>query len=139
VYIFLSLLVQLKVCTPYSKGGLGLRSLIKLNEASNLKLCWDLLHSEASWVKVLTDRVLGNGKPINHHISSSLWSSIKSEFNVIMDNSSWQLGSGQNILLWEDAWCGEPLKDRLHINETLFRELPGKVCDLIHNRSWLIP
>jgi hypothetical protein len=41
-----------KVCTPYAEGGLGLRSLIKLNEASNLKLCWDLLHSEASWTKV---------------------------------------------------------------------------------------
>jgi hypothetical protein len=56
-----------------------------------------------------------------------------------MDNFSWQLGSGQNILLWEDAWCGEPLKDRLNINETLLRELPAKVCDIIHNRSWLIP
>jgi hypothetical protein len=32
------------VCKPLSEGGLGLRSLVKLNEAANLKLCWDLLH-----------------------------------------------------------------------------------------------
>jgi hypothetical protein len=34
-----------KVCAPYEEGGLGLRSLIALNEAANLKWCWELLHS----------------------------------------------------------------------------------------------
>jgi hypothetical protein len=34
-----------KVCRPHAQGGLNLRSLIKLNLASNLKLCWSLLHS----------------------------------------------------------------------------------------------
>lgn len=29
------------VCKPYNEGGLGLRSLPILNEASKLKLCWD--------------------------------------------------------------------------------------------------
>jgi hypothetical protein len=33
-----------KVCAPYEEGGLGLRSLIFLNEAANLKLCWDLMN-----------------------------------------------------------------------------------------------
>jgi hypothetical protein len=34
-----------KVCRPHAQGGLNLRSLIKLNLSSNLKLCWSLLHS----------------------------------------------------------------------------------------------
>lgn len=34
-----------KLCKPVEEGGLGLRSLRKLNEATNLKLCWDMLHS----------------------------------------------------------------------------------------------
>lgn len=32
------------ICNPYSEGGFGTRSLIALNEASNLKLCWDFLN-----------------------------------------------------------------------------------------------
>lgn len=35
-----------KVCKPYVEGGLGIRSLIALNSASNLKLCWDLHNSD---------------------------------------------------------------------------------------------
>lgn len=35
-----------KVCKSYDEGGLGIRSLICLNESFNLKLCWDLVHSQ---------------------------------------------------------------------------------------------
>jgi hypothetical protein len=52
------------------KGGLGLRSLMKLNEAYNLKLCWHLLHSS--------------------DLSISL-------FSVITESSSWLLGNGASI------------------------------------------
>jgi hypothetical protein len=38
-----------KVCKSLSEGGLGMRSLRTLNEASNLKLCWDLLNSQDQW------------------------------------------------------------------------------------------
>jgi len=42
-----------KVCTDYEEGGLGVKSLIFLNEASNLKLCWDLMHSNEQWSTLL--------------------------------------------------------------------------------------
>lgn len=32
-----------KVCKHYDEGGLGTKSLVCLNETSNLKLCWDML------------------------------------------------------------------------------------------------
>jgi len=35
-----------KICASYEEGGLDLRSLVTLNEATNLKLCWDLLHGK---------------------------------------------------------------------------------------------
>jgi len=76
-----------KLCKPYSQGGPGIRSLITINSASNLKLCWDMLHSQQSWAKLLLSRTIRSGKPINYHIFSSLWSSIKNEYNVIMENS----------------------------------------------------
>jgi len=38
-----------KVCRPLKQGGLNLRSLISLNNATNLKMCWNMLHSQAAW------------------------------------------------------------------------------------------
>jgi len=35
-----------KVCKTEKKGGLGVTSLVSLNEAANLKLCWELISSK---------------------------------------------------------------------------------------------
>lgn len=61
-----------KVGAPYVEGGLALRSLISLNEATNLKLCWDMLQSEDQWACILRSRVLRGSSCINHHIFSSI-------------------------------------------------------------------
>jgi hypothetical protein len=74
-----------KVGAPYDEGGLALRSLISLNEATNLKLCWDMLHSEDQWACILRSRVLRGSSCINHHIYSSVWSGIKNEFSTIYE------------------------------------------------------
>ncbi|CAJ2640752.1 unnamed protein product [Trifolium pratense] len=125
------------VYVPYSEGGLGLRSLISLNEATNLKLCWDFLHSEECWAQILRNCALRNGKVIGHQISSSLFSSLKSEFSCLMEN--WLVGNGQDINLWEDSWCGEPLKNTLQITNNDLTWLPIKVSDIMLNQSWKIP
>lgn len=54
-----------KTCQPYGSGGLGLRSLIRLNEATNLKLGWDMLNSNESWATLLKNRVLRSHGWIN--------------------------------------------------------------------------
>jgi hypothetical protein len=56
-----------KVCKLLAERGL-----VKLNEASNLKLCWDLFHSSEHWAILLRSRVQRKHKVINHHIFSSL-------------------------------------------------------------------
>jgi hypothetical protein len=61
-----------KLCRPFNEGGLGLRSLIKINEASNLKLCWILLNSDEMWAVILRNRVLRDRRQIAHHVSSSI-------------------------------------------------------------------
>jgi hypothetical protein len=38
------------ICRPLSQGGLNLRSLITLNKASDLKLCWSLFNSQSCWL-----------------------------------------------------------------------------------------
>jgi hypothetical protein len=54
-----------KVCLPFSEGGLGIRSLTSINEAENLKLCWELFNSTEAWAILLKNRVLRNYSPIS--------------------------------------------------------------------------
>lgn len=86
------------VCTPASEGGIGIRNLSKLNEASGLKLCWELLHSNEHWETMISYRVLRMSKTNSHHIYSSIWSSIKHKFQMILNNSSWLLGDGLRFI-----------------------------------------
>ncbi|CAJ2633282.1 unnamed protein product [Trifolium pratense] len=128
-----------KVCAPYEEGGLGLRSLITINEAANLKLCWDLMNSVEDWASILKNRVLRNGKVVNYHVYSSLWSSIKQEATTILENSCWKVGSGCSIDLWTDSWCGNALAETLNIHPNVLIWLPQKVSDIIQNQQWHIP
>lgn len=93
---------------PFDEGGLGLKSLIKINEASNLKLCWNLLNSDEMWAVILKNRVLRYRRHIVHHVSSSIWSNVKSEYTTFHENSTCLLGNGENIKFWTDSWCGPP-------------------------------
>ncbi|GAU27921.1 hypothetical protein TSUD_160160 [Trifolium subterraneum] len=128
-----------KICRPYSQGGLNIISLIKLNAATNLKLCWTLITSQDSWAKLLKDRVIRGRRIIQHHIYSSIWSNIKDEFAVIMNNTFWLLGDGRDINFWNDSWCDNPLSEQLcipdHISHSLsstFNSMEDmwKLCDL---------
>jgi hypothetical protein len=98
-----------------------------------------MTNSQSSWARLLRDRVLRKGKAIRYHIFSSLWSSIKEEFEVIQDNSVWLLGNGENINFWLDRWCGEPLVEQLHIPEHVRPYLSSLVSDFIFNGHWNIP
>jgi hypothetical protein len=52
-----------KLCTPLSDGGLGMRSISKINEAGCMKLCCDLMHTKSHWFAILRNRFFSNNKP----------------------------------------------------------------------------
>lgn len=126
-----------KVCTSYEEGGLGLRSLVTLNVASNLKTCWDLLQSEEKWAHVLKSRVIRDSSCLQHHVFSSIWSGAKSEYQSLMDNSNWLVGNGKVINCWLDNWCGEVLAQSLNLTPYQLNNLPMKLCNFIQNGRWL--
>ena len=66
-----------KVCVDLDERGLGIRSLINLNEETNLKLCWEVMQSQEQWSCLLRSRVIRKSTCISHHIFSSIWSEIK--------------------------------------------------------------
>jgi len=128
-----------KICKPFNEGGLGIRSLRAPNEAVNLKVCWDLLQSNEDWAKVLRSRACLDRKPINYHIHSSIWTSIKSESSTVVENTNWIIGDGKIINFWNDNWMGEPLAITLNLNPNLAKHLEAKICDFIVNHQWNIP
>jgi hypothetical protein len=83
--------------------------------------------------------VFRKGKSIQHHIYSSIWSSIKDEFEVIRNNSFWLLGNGENINFWNDTWCGLPLVDQFNIPPQIRPSLSSIVSDYILNGHWNLP
>jgi hypothetical protein len=110
-----------------------------LNKASNLKLCWSLLTSNCAWAKLLKDRVIKGRNPIQYHISSSIWSSVIDEYSVIIENSIWLLGNGEDINFWNDNWCGTSLVDFFNIPSQIGQNLSSTVSDFIVNGSWSFP
>jgi hypothetical protein len=97
------------------------------------------MHSMEDWVIILNSRLLRNGVPINHHIFSSIWSSVKQEAPIILENSCWKVGLRISINLWIDHWCGLPLATSLNIHHYVIQWLPSKVSDIIHNQVRHIP
>jgi len=96
-------------CRPLSQGGLGLRSLITLNDAANMKLCLDLKTSKESWACLLKRKVYIGRKAISYHIYSSICSSVKNENKVIDENCRWLIGSGENINFWLHPWFDDSM------------------------------
>jgi hypothetical protein len=80
----------------------------------------------------LRDRVFKGKRPIQHHIFSSLWCSIKEEFSVLLENSTWLIGDGNDINFWSDSWCGKPL-EKLHIPDNITPFLISTVSDFMFN------
>ena len=106
-----------KVCIDYGEGGLGTKSLTCLNEATNLKMCWSLLHSDEHWACILRGRTIRDQGCIRHHIYSSIWSSVQGELQTIRRNSTWIVGDGKKINLWLDTWCDDSLLNILNTPE----------------------
>ena len=128
-----------KVCSDLDEGGLGIKSLICLNEATNLKLCWDLMHSKEQWAIIIRNRTLRGTYCIHHHIFSSIWNGIKQEFNTIKENTTWLVGNGEKIQFWSDSWCREPILQALNLTQHQIQEYPQRLSSFIHNHQWNIP
>ena len=128
-----------KVCKPYDEGGLGIRSLICLNESFNLKLCWDLMQSQEDKAKILKARVIRRNEVINYHIYSSIWTGIKSEYWSVMENSRWLIGNGRKIHFWNYSWFREPFAESLNLTPDEISSYPAYVVDYINNFHLSIP
>lgn len=116
-----------------------MRSIVVLNEASNLKICWDLCNSEEQWAIFLRDRVMRGNRCIRHHIFSYLWSSFKHKTGDLNNNTLWMLGNDNEINFWTDRWCDAPLVEMLQLPDNIHNNLTSKFKHFISDGRWTIP
>ncbi|KAI5439185.1 hypothetical protein KIW84_024823 [Lathyrus oleraceus] len=101
-----------KTCRPHKEGGLGIRSLPTLNEASNLKMWWDMLKSKEECALILRKRA---------------------------DTIS-LIGNGDVTNFWLDKWCGEQsFVELLSILSAQHQSHSDRIDMFIQNHQWMIP
>ncbi|GAU38334.1 hypothetical protein TSUD_61950 [Trifolium subterraneum] len=89
---------------------------------------------------LLRSRIIRGEKCINHHIHSSIWSSIKGKVQVIKGNSSYVIGDGTSVNFWRDIWWGcHSIAQTLQIPDDIAFQLEAKFSDFIVQDHWHIP
>ena len=59
---------------------------------------------------------------------------------MVVSNSLWIVGTGDNIQFWSDNWLGEPLLDLLKVAPYLHENFAGIVADgTSHKSCWTFP
>jgi len=56
-----------------------------------------------------------------------------------LDNTSWQIGDGENINFWNDKWLTDSTIKLMSIPDHLQNSLSTSIKNFIHNGNWLIP
>ena len=104
------------ICVPRKQGGLGIKAIKDFNRALLIKWKWLLFHqSDYLWSRILTSKYKGwRGLEENSHkqTHSYWWADLKavmlhSSMEGVLNQIKWKLGSGDQILFWEDAWMGD--------------------------------
>ncbi|XP_019437071.1 PREDICTED: uncharacterized protein LOC109343269 [Lupinus angustifolius] len=91
------------------------------------------------WATFYKKRFCKSSKSRSTYMKSSVWPGVKRYWHLIMENSIWLLGNGNNINYWLDNWLGYPLTDLLGIPNPISSVLLAKVANFIHDSSWIIP
>ena len=126
----ISLVRWATVCSEKRKGGIGLKSLSKLNKALLCKWSWRFANDQnALWRKTIYckfgESIGGwHSRDLRGGYGTSLWKDIRKEWFLFFQNAAFVIGDGRRINFWSDVWCGgEALSDRF---PTLFNLATNK-------------
>ena len=100
------------VCLEKSCGGLGVRSLSKMNIALFCKWCWRFANERDSLWRLVIGTKFGEGdggwnsNDIRGGYGTGLWKDISKEWITFSQNATSSLGNGRRLRFWKDPWCG---------------------------------
>lgn len=127
-----------KLTLPLSAGGLGFKEIVDFNEALLAKLSWRILEDPHS---LLSRMMKGKYFPSSSFMDSKVpknsshgWSGIVAGKEVLKQGLGWIVGSGKEIMMWEDAWLltNSPLRP---MGPAPYSSRMMRVADLIHTTS----
>ncbi|XP_077232359.1 uncharacterized protein LOC143869136 [Tasmannia lanceolata] len=96
------------VCRPKREGGVGIRSVVDINRASQLKLLWHIVQNrESLWVRWFKIKYLKKSSFWNRPMPSNPAWGVRSIFNcrtLAKPFMCYCVGKGRNIDFWTDPW-----------------------------------
>ena len=101
------------MCLEKSKGGLGVRSLSKMNQALFCKWCWQFANERDPLWRLVINTKFGeedggwNTSDIRGGYGIGLWKDISKEWLTFSQNTISSLGNGRRLGFWNDSWYGE--------------------------------
>lgn len=100
-----------KVCSPKSRGGLGVLNISAFNEAQMIKFLHKFYNqTDTPWVKLLWSSYYRNSIPlISDVLGSFWWRDLVRLIPSYKDVVKALPGSGSSIAFWHDDWYSDPL------------------------------
>ncbi|KAK0587703.1 hypothetical protein LWI29_027305 [Acer saccharum] len=101
------------VCSPKSRGGLGIKKMKGMNQALLAKVGWWILqHDNGIWChllnhKYLNNRSLTDPELIKGVVCSSTWRGVAFGAKLLTKGLRWRIGDGCQVLFWLDNWVPE--------------------------------
>ncbi|CAN1191383.1 Putative ribonuclease H protein At1g65750 [Linum perenne] len=98
-----------KICSPKSKGGLGIRSAKELNFAFLMKLCWGMMKKPTElWVQLLMSKYLKHTPtglvPRNTKRLSACWRGMQEVWPIFAGGLAWGVRDGRTVNFWRERW-----------------------------------
>jgi len=137
------------ICQSKDRGGLGIKSIRKMNVSLLSKWWWKLDNEKGLWQDIVKAKYLKDGtiSSVKHKIDDSpVWTDLLSVRHIYLKGRSLKVNNGKNTLFWEDSWLNnQPLCIRAPFLYDLCNEKFITVHQVLHKngqldfRRWLSP
>lgn len=128
------------VCTPITRGGLGIRKMQPLNQALLAKAAWRIHNGDQGlWANMFREKYLRGDSIINHNhnsTSSTVWKGVCHGSKVLREGCMWNVGDGSKIDFWVDDWLGLGPLSQYAIRPLSAAELAQKVEVFLNDYGW---
>ncbi|KAL0284071.1 UNVERIFIED_CONTAM: hypothetical protein Sradi_7209200 [Sesamum radiatum] len=134
-----------QVCKTTEEGGLGIRSVLLMNQALILKQVWRILQEDprSIWVAWVLRHRLRHQTVWTFNVASApwLWKKIIKICSLLKDGLVYQVGDGGKFKLWHDIWHPRGPLIRNFPRGPIITGLPSDsfLMTVMHRGQWCLP